>query len=123
MSSALQQIGIDPGASSTATRSSRRRTSRPAYEAGLWRFAFDSEGELHKLARHAPGSAVYVRVRVDDSTSTFPLSKKFGTETHKARALMVQARAWGHAVRRDVPRRVAVRTARAWRQAIAAVGR
>ena len=58
-----------------------------AHEAGLWRFAFDSEGELHKLAEHAPGSAVYVRLRVDDSTSIFPLSRKFGAEAHEARAL------------------------------------
>jgi ornithine decarboxylase len=63
-----------------------------AADAGLWRFAFDSEGELRKIARHAPGSAVYVRVRVDDSNSVFPLSRKFGAEAHEARALMQIAR-------------------------------
>ena len=64
---------------------------------GLWRFAFDSEGELHKIARHAPGSAVYVRVRVDDSSSVFPLSRKFGAEAHEARALLNVARHLGPA--------------------------
>lgn len=62
-----------------------------AHQAGVWRFAVDSSGELKKLAQHAPGSAVYVRLRVDDSESLFPLSRKFGAETHKARALMLEA--------------------------------
>ena len=55
-----------------------------AYAAGVWRFAFDSEAELYKLARHAPGSAVYLRVRVDDSSAVFPLSHKFGAEAEEA---------------------------------------
>ncbi len=59
-----------------------------AAAAGVWRFAVDSEGELDKIARMAPGSAVYVRVRVDDSGSVFPLSRKFGAEAHHARALL-----------------------------------
>ena len=68
---------------------------REAAEAGLWRFAFDSEGELHKLARMPLVRAVYVRVRVDDSSSVFPLSRKFGAEFHDARALMHVARDLG----------------------------
>ncbi len=66
-----------------------------AAEAGVWRFAVDSEDELTKIARVAPGSAVYVRVRVDDSSSVFPLSRKFGAEAHHARALLHQAERLG----------------------------
>jgi ornithine decarboxylase len=66
-----------------------------AAAAGVWRFAFDSENELHKIATHAPGASVYVRLRVDDSTARFPLSRKFGAEAHTARALMLLARALG----------------------------
>lgn len=62
---------------------------------GLWRYAFDSEGELYKLAQHAPGSAVYARLRVDDSPSLFPLSRKFGAEAQEARALLLLARKLG----------------------------
>src|SRR4051812_13443588 len=36
-----------------------------AAAAGLYRFAFDSEAELRKIAAHAPGASVYVRLRVD----------------------------------------------------------
>lgn len=66
-----------------------------AAAAGVWRFAIDSEGELHKVAANAPGSAVYVRVRVDDSNSVFPLSRKFGAEFHHARALLQLAGSLG----------------------------
>jgi ornithine decarboxylase len=66
-----------------------------AAERGVWRFAFDSETELMKLAKHAPGSAVYIRLRVDDSTSRFPLSRKFGAEAQNARALMMLAKDLG----------------------------
>jgi ornithine decarboxylase len=66
-----------------------------AVAAGVWRFAFDSENELHKIATHAPGSSVYVRLRVDDSTSRFPLGRKFGAEAHTARALMLLAKDLG----------------------------
>ena len=62
---------------------------------GVWRYAFDSDAELYKLARHAPGCAVYLRVRVDDSTSVFPLSHKFGAEPEQARELMSLARRLG----------------------------
>jgi ornithine decarboxylase len=63
-----------------------------AHERGLWRFAADSEGELYKLARHAPGSSVYLRITVDDSHSRFPLSNKFGAEPAEAVRLMLLAR-------------------------------
>ena len=91
---------------------------------GLWRFAFDSEGELHKIARHAPGSAVYVRVRVDDSSSVFPLSRKFGAEAHEARALLNVARHLGlrpYGITFHVGSQCT--STSAWVQAIAAVGR
>lgn len=91
---------------------------------GLWRFAFDSEGELRKIARHAPGSAVYVRVRVDDSRSVFPLSRKFGAEAHEARALMRCARSLGlrpYGITFHVGSQCTSTTA--WVQAMASVGR
>lgn len=95
-----------------------------AHEAGVWRFAFDSEGELYKLAEHAPGASVYVRLRVDDSTSMFPLSRKFGAEAHEARALLLLAQNLGltpYGVTFHVGSQCT--SPSAWRQALAAVGR
>ncbi|HEY9377644.1 MAG TPA: type III PLP-dependent enzyme [Jiangellaceae bacterium] len=68
---------------------------RAAVAQGVWRFALDSEGELHKLAAVAPGSAVYVRLDVEDSHSLFPLSRKFGTSADQALRLLSMAAALG----------------------------
>lgn len=62
-----------------------------AAAAGLHRFAFDSEMELRKIAAHAPGAAVYARLRVDDRTSLFPLSRKFGLSVEAAGDMLLLA--------------------------------
>ena len=95
-----------------------------AWRAGVRRFAVDSPEELAKVAEHAPGAGVYVRVRVDDASSRFPLSAKFGTSLEQAGRLLLAARdlglvaegltfhvgsqctdvdAWAHAVRVCAP--------------------
>ena len=68
---------------------------RGAYGAGVRRFGFDGEGELHKIAANAPGSDVYVRLRVNDHHSLFPLSDKFGTSVDEACRLLLLARSLG----------------------------
>ncbi len=64
---------------------------RAAYEAGVRMFAFDSEAELRKLARAAPGARVYCRILVGNVGAEWPLSKKFGCELEMARELMLLA--------------------------------
>lgn len=66
-----------------------------AHAAGLWRFAADSECEIEKIARLAPGAAVYIRTHVDDSASLFPLSRKFGVDADQAFELLLLARDLG----------------------------
>lgn len=68
---------------------------RDAFHLGVRRFGFDGEGELHKLAANAPGSSVYVRLRVNDNKSLFPLSEKFGTSVDEACRLLLLARELG----------------------------
>lgn len=51
-----------------------------AYELGVRYFAFDSITEIEKIATYAPGSNVYLRLKVSDYGSKFPLSKKFGVD-------------------------------------------
>jgi ornithine decarboxylase len=62
-----------------------------AHAAGVSMFAFDSEAELDKLARHAPGARVYCRILVKNEGAEWPLSRKFGCELDMARDLMVRA--------------------------------
>lgn len=120
----LRLHGVDPAEVIYSNTVKPHGHIAAAHEAGVWRFAFDSEGELYKLAEHAPGSSVYVRLRVDDSTSIFPLSRKFGAEAHEARALLLLAQSLGltpYGVTFHVGSQCT--SPSAWRQAIAAVGR
>ena len=55
-----------------------------AYASGVRHYCIDSFSEVEKLAFGAPGSRVYVRLAVDDSTSVFPLSAKFGVDAKTA---------------------------------------
>ncbi|ETX29944.1 type III PLP-dependent enzyme [Roseivivax isoporae] len=66
-----------------------------AHDAGIRLFAVDAEEEMHKIAEHAPGARVYVRIIVDASEADWPLSRKFGCARDKAVALLDLARALG----------------------------
>jgi ornithine decarboxylase len=73
----------------------KERDIAAAYAAGVRMFAFDSEAELMKLARSAPGASVYCRILVGNDGAEWPLSRKFGCEVEMARKLMLQAEALG----------------------------
>ena len=66
-----------------------------AFDLGIDLFAFDSEGELDKLAEHAPGARVYCRIFTENSGAEWPLSRKFGCELDMAVQLMIKAQARG----------------------------
>jgi ornithine decarboxylase len=66
-----------------------------AFAKGVRLFAFDSQAELEKLARHAPGAQVFCRVLVDCAGADWPLSKKFGCTPRLALELLTRARALG----------------------------
>jgi ornithine decarboxylase len=66
-----------------------------AYERGVRLFAFDSEAELAKLAKAAPGSRVFCRILMDCGGAEWPLSRKFGCAPEMASALLRQAREFG----------------------------
>ena len=68
---------------------------REAARAGVWRFAFDSATELDKLAAHAPGAAVYVRLATGSPGSKVPSEGKFGVAGGQAVELMQSARSRG----------------------------
>lgn len=66
-----------------------------AYEKGVRLFAFDSEAELEKLARSAPGAKVFCRILMECSGAEWPLSRKFGCSPEMASELLVKARDMG----------------------------
>ena len=81
----------DPSAISYGNTVKKEGAIRAAFERGVRMFAFDSEAELRKLARSAPGARVYCRILVGNDGAEWPLSRKFGCEVEMARELMVLA--------------------------------
>lgn len=66
------------------------------YEKGVRLFATDSKDDLKNIAKHAPGSKIYVRILVENSvTADWPLSRKFGCHPDMAYDLLVLARDLG----------------------------
>ena len=65
-----------------------------ARKAGVWRFAADSDTELHKIARHAPGSAVLLRIGTGTG-GTVGDQGKFGIAPGQAPGLARLARSLG----------------------------
>ena len=66
-----------------------------AHAAGVGLFAFDSQMELEKLARAAPGAATVCRLSVSGAGAQWPLTHKFGCTVDQAVALLVEARRVG----------------------------
>ena len=66
-----------------------------AYSAGVTLFAADAEAELEKIARHAPGARVYIRVMVENPSADWPLGRKFGCAASMVPHLLDRAAALG----------------------------
>ncbi len=66
-----------------------------AHEAGIDLFAADAEEELEKIAAHAPGARVYLRLLVEETAADWPLSRKFGCAPERALPLLDRARDLG----------------------------
>jgi ornithine decarboxylase len=80
--------GASPGAISFGNTIKKASAITQAHALGIDLYAFDSEEELRKLSRAAPGSRVYCRLMVTNAGAEWPLSKKFGTSVEEARRLM-----------------------------------
>jgi ornithine decarboxylase len=66
-----------------------------AYVLGVRLFAFDSEAELAKIARAAPGARVFCRILTSGEGADWPLSRKFGCTAAMARKLLTKAAGLG----------------------------
>lgn len=66
-----------------------------AWHAGITLFSADAEEELEKIAEHAPGASVYIRLIVELSQADWPLSRKFGCDQDTALRLLDYAKELG----------------------------
>ncbi len=66
-----------------------------AYKRRVTLMTCDNEPELYKIAKHAPGAQVLVRIKVDNIGSLIELSLKFGADPEHAVFLLRKAKALG----------------------------
>ncbi|GAA1500034.1 ornithine/lysine decarboxylase [Dactylosporangium maewongense] len=88
----LTTVGVDPAGVLYSNPVKPVAHIARAHAGGLWRFAFDSEEELDKLAAAAPGAAVFVRLAAHQIRSGVPSEGKFGVDVATATALLLGAR-------------------------------
>jgi ornithine decarboxylase len=88
----LTQLGVPAAGVLFSNPVKRPRDIALASRAGVWRFAFDSESELQKIAELAPRSAVYVRLSTNQSASTVASEGKFGISADEAVVLLRRAK-------------------------------
>lgn len=88
----LASLGVEPSRIITSNTMKSPRFIELAAQYGIRYYAFDSDDEIEKLSRHAPGARVYVRLIVPNEGSEWPLSKKFGADIDDALELLVRAR-------------------------------
>jgi ornithine decarboxylase len=84
--------GVPPGRISFGNTIKKERDIAAAARLGVGLYAFDSAGELEKLARGAPGARVYCRLLMTNDSAGWPTSRKFGCDVEMARDLLVAAR-------------------------------
>jgi ornithine decarboxylase len=88
-------LGVTADRMSFGNTIKKERDIAYAFEKGVKLYAFDSEAELEKLARSAPGARVFCRILVDGEGAEWPLSRKFGCAPEMAVELLRRAKAAG----------------------------
>lgn len=66
-----------------------------AYGKGIRLYTSDSDSDVEKLAKYAPGSRVMFRLLLDGEGADWPLSRKFGAHPDKVFNLILKARNLG----------------------------
>jgi ornithine decarboxylase len=88
-------LGIPPARFSFGNTVKREQEIAKAHADGVRLFAFDSQGELDKIARAAPGTNVFCRLAVSEQRAEWPLTRKFGCHPEMATHLLLHARNCG----------------------------
>lgn len=87
--------GVDPAKLIFANTVKRPDALARMQGLGVDLVTFDSEPELYKIARHAPGCRVVARLKVDNAGSAVDLSLKFGADAEQVVPLLKKAKALG----------------------------
>lgn len=92
----INKFDVSPERLSYGNTIKKAKDIKYFYDKGVRMFATDSKDDLKNIAELAPGSKIYVRILVENSsTADWPLSRKFGCHPDMAYDLLVMARDLG----------------------------
>ncbi|KXS41337.1 MAG: ornithine decarboxylase [Methanolobus sp. T82-4] len=91
----LLKLGVGPERISYGNTIKKEKDIAYAYEKGIRLFATDSESDLRKLAKNAPGSKVFFRVLTESDGADWPLSRKFGAHPDIIYKLILKSHSLG----------------------------
>jgi ornithine decarboxylase len=115
--------GAQPGQLSYGNTVKKERDIEFAFEHGVRTFSFDSDTELDKLTRTAPGATVVCRLATSGDGADWSLSHKFGCSTASAGELLLRAARRGHSTGLCFHVGSQQRDPLQWRPALAAAAR
>jgi len=87
----ILDLGVKPERILLANTVKRPEALKFAAQHGVRSMTFDSEYELNKIAKYAPGSRVLIRIKVPNVGSIVELSLKFGAEPADAIPFLIKA--------------------------------
>jgi ornithine decarboxylase len=87
--------GATPDRISFGNTIKKERDIAAAHARGISLYAVDSEVEVEKVARAAPGARVFCRILANGEGAEWPLSRKFGCEPSMAEQVLLRANSLG----------------------------
>ncbi len=87
--------GATPDRISFGNTIKKERDILEAYKRGITLFAVDSDEEVEKVSRAAPGARVFCRILTNGEGAEWPLSRKFGCEPAMASQVLLRAHSLG----------------------------
>jgi ornithine decarboxylase len=91
----LLHLGVSPSRVSFGNTIKKSEDIEYFFKKGVRLYATDSESDLKKIAKHAPGAKVFFRLWIECVCSDWPLSKKFGAHPDLILNLAVEAKKLG----------------------------
>jgi len=91
----LLRLGVEPERMSYGNTIKKEKDIAYAYEKGIRLFVSDSESDLKKLAKNAPGSKIFFRILTESDGADWPLSRKFGAHPDIIYKLILETKKLG----------------------------
>ncbi|MDR3559873.1 MAG: type III PLP-dependent enzyme [Negativicutes bacterium] len=91
----LAELGVSPDRIIYANPTKTANGLKVAGRTGVYKFTFDSEAEIARIAQAIPGGTVLLRVRMDNPDALVDLNQKFGVHPEDVLQLLGSAKEQG----------------------------